>query len=474
MAVDSLRLPAAATERRGPTVGAIVGLAVVVAGLRIGLQPLGDNSFLTHLATGRLIVGGHGIPRTDPYSFTAAGEPWVVQSWLASTWYGVLDAVGGLRAVQLATAAVSGLLAGLVWLLARPAGGLAARLGLVATVLVIGAGGWSERPYLYGLVFLALTLLAADGRLDPRWLVPVMWAWVNSHGSFPLGLVALGALAVGRRLDGDPAAHERRALRWATVGVVLGALNPLGPRLLVFPVELLARREQLSNIIEWQAPRFEQWGQRAFLILLVLAVGTLARRPCWRLALPLAVFAPLALVSARNIVVASLVLVPVVAAGLDGLGAVRCGARVRLGRAVAAVLVLGAVAVTVGALRAPAVALDRYPEAAVGWLAGHDLLRPEVRVVSPDVVGNYLTAVGGTRVFVDDRVDMYPVAVTRDLVTLMRARPGWDEVLDRWRADVVLWPADAPLAQLVRLGGSGWRVAYGDEEWVVALRSDGR
>ena len=70
-----------------------------------------------------------------------------------------------------------------------------------------GRGGWVERPLLFGLLALCLLLLAAEGRLDPRWLVPTMWLWVYTHGSFPLGLVAVGLLAIGRRLD-----HESSAL----------------------------------------------------------------------------------------------------------------------------------------------------------------------------------------------------------------------------------------------------------------------
>ena len=36
-----------------------------------------------------------------------------------------------------------------------------------------------------------------EGRLDPRWLLPIGWVWVNSHGSFPLGVVLLVVAAVG-------------------------------------------------------------------------------------------------------------------------------------------------------------------------------------------------------------------------------------------------------------------------------------
>ena len=51
-----------------------------------------------------------------------------------------------------------------------------------------------------------------------------MWLWVNVHGSFPLGLVALAALAIGRRLDGaSPTVELAAPLKWAVIGTALGA-----------------------------------------------------------------------------------------------------------------------------------------------------------------------------------------------------------------------------------------------------------
>src|SRR5581483_3834929 len=141
---------------------------------------------------------------------------------------------------------------------------------------------------------------AAEDRLDPRWLVPAMWIWVNVHGSFPLGLLAVALVAVGRHLDGESAAVEWRSLKWAVGGTLLGALNPIGPRLLVFPVELLSRQDVLSNVREWQAPTFTRFGQRAFLALVAVALVALVRKPSWRAGLPLIVFLVAALRGSRT------------------------------------------------------------------------------------------------------------------------------------------------------------------------------
>src|SRR5437764_14588107 len=88
-----------ATRRRTVTIEALAVVVMAIFGFRLGARPIRDNSMFTHLRTGFDMVRGGGIPRTDPYSFTARGHPWVVQSWLAEWTYGVLQQIGRLRPV---------------------------------------------------------------------------------------------------------------------------------------------------------------------------------------------------------------------------------------------------------------------------------------------------------------------------------------------------------------------------------------
>ena len=154
-------------------------------GAYIGAAALGDNSFFTHLTTGRYILE-NGFPSSDVYSFTAPGERWVVQSWLVSVVYGVLDRVVGLVGIRAFSAVLTGTVAGIMWTLTRPAKGLVTHLAICVVGTTLGATIWAPRPLMVGLVLLGITLLVAR-RLPPWVLVPVFWLWVNSHGSFPTG-----------------------------------------------------------------------------------------------------------------------------------------------------------------------------------------------------------------------------------------------------------------------------------------------
>lgn len=464
-------------EGSGVGLGQVLTVVFAIVGLRIGLEPLGDNSFLTHLATGRLIVADGAIPRTDPYSFTAFGEPWTVQSWGASVIYGLLDRAVGLVGIRVLVAASTTLLALGVWRLTRPAGTAVPRLLIAVPAITVGASVWVERPLLFGLLGLVVTLLVIEDEIRPIWLVPVMWVWVNTHGSFPLGLAAIGAFGLGRLLDRRRPTVEARAFAWAALGTVLGVINPLGPALLRFPFEMLGRREAFSGIVEWQSPTWESLGERAFALQLILAIVLLAwRGRSWRLVLPTLVFGAAALQSSRNIVQASLILLPVMAVAAAELGSIDLDRPSPVLRPVrAALLGLAALVVVVGLL-GPDVALDPYPEDAVSWMRDEDLLDLESRVVSRDFVGNYLHARLGpdeVRVYFDDRVDMYPQSMIDDYAELIAPDGDYAAVLGRAEATAVLWDTDSDLERWLEDRDNGWQIAHRDEGWLVALPATG-
>ncbi|MGH9149357.1 MAG: hypothetical protein ACRD0F_03360, partial [Acidimicrobiales bacterium] len=140
--------------------------------------------------------------------------------------------------------------------------------------------------------------------------------------------------------------------------------------------------------------------------------------------------------------------------------------------ALAAVMVVAGAALVAGAARGPGLDLERYPVAAAGWLDGAGYFTPGRRVAATDVAGGYLVLRRGreARVFVDDRVDMYPLAVSRDYLDLLRGRPGAREILDRYGIEAVLWPDDRALVAILEASG-GWRVAFAEERWVVLVRA---
>jgi len=110
-----------APERRlrSPGLEPLFVTAFALFGFRLGARPIGDNSMFVHLRTGVDMARTGAIPRTDPYTFTAHGHAWVVQSWLPEWSYGWVYRIGGLRLVVLEQAVLMALMALLVARLAR-------------------------------------------------------------------------------------------------------------------------------------------------------------------------------------------------------------------------------------------------------------------------------------------------------------------------------------------------------------------
>lgn len=474
---------------RVPSLESLFVWALALLGLRLGLRPLGDNSTFQHLRTGVDIVAGLGIPRHDPYSFSAPGTPWVVQSWLVDVLYGLVHRLGGWRAVVVLHGLLYGVLAWLVARLART--GTPWRTAAAgATVVALGVPYWSPRPLAVGLVCLALTVTSVEDGWAPWWLLAVGWVWANAHGSWVLGLGWLALVVVGERLDGHRRPRALGHLGALTAGVALGAVNPLGPRLLAFPLQLLTRRDLFSRVVEWQPPHFDGAVGLVLLACVTVIVLALARgRPSWRDALPVAGLLVLGLTSQRNLAALAVVAAPMlgrafrsrpcelvtgVGAGAgdgDGDGEPVSTRSAGVRDPVPNLLFAGALAalavafVAVAATR-PAFDLGGYPVALV-----HDA-RAGGRVVAPDVVGGYSILDRGrdAHVFVDDRVDMYPRRVVEDSLSLVDGTPASLAILDRYRADAVIWGRDKPLAAILEASGR-WRAVRRSGDWVLFVRA---
>lgn len=464
----------AASARTGwaPTINNVALLGLVIVALRVGFEPLLDNSFFTHLSTGRIILD-HGIPRGDPYSWTVPGRAWTVQSWGASVIYALLERGIGLVGIRILSTVCMVVVVLLLWRLTAPADRLVGRLLTATLAVALGTALWLERPLLLGVVFMTLLMVIVEERRDPRWLVPIMWCWVNVHGTFVFAVGLLGLLAVGHFLDTRKRPDvELRALGWTVLGTFLGAIGPLGYRLLIFPFDLLRRREAFGAVAEWKPPTWERPVEKMFLVQMVLVVVvTLLRNRKWRAILPLVVFGGLALTSARNIVQASIVFTPILAVGLRDLGHIRGDKPLPILRAAFASLAVVAVVVTVSGLQGPDVDRSAYPLAASRWMRAEGLLDTGDRVVTRDFVGNYLEFEYGpdeVRTFIDDRVDMYPVELIQDYVTLIRPGGDYQAVLDKWKASAVLWDVDSDLGRWLTKSDR-WKVVHRDASWLVAV-----
>lgn len=461
------------------SLGSIVYLLALAWTAAIASYPLNDNSFLTHLATGRLILDEGSVPSTDPYTFTARGEDWTVQSWLASVAYAGFERLAGDFGLRLLILTVFVVAVTLLWKLSAPAHSIITRLLIMALGLFVATDLWSERPYMVGVIGLSVVWLALQDRVRPWLLVPLLWLWTNSHGSFPLAVALCAAVVLGSVLDRRSAGQamqvprqEARTSGAVLLGIVLGAIGPLRTEVWLFPLTAMTKSRVFVEIIEWRPPSYQSVAELAFLVLVILVMVLLTRcRPSsWRLVLPAVVFTTAGLFAQRNIVMAAMVLIAVAALTIPDVGTLRGADRPALGRPVAAMLGVLVLLLCGLSLLTPVDGFGGYPARALSFLEAADV---EGRLATDMPSGNLIGALDGATgtVFIDDRVDMYPEEVFEDFLILRRGQSGWESVLNRYGIEIVLWSRDQPLSAILAASPE-WTSIFVDTQWVVAERRD--
>jgi hypothetical protein len=143
----------------------------------------------------------------------------------------------------------------------------------------------------------------------------------------------------------------------------------------------------------------------------------------------------------------------------------------RFVRVTMAFLAVVGVLFTVAAVQQPLIDASSYPVAQIRWLERHHRFDAPHRVATEDTVGNYLELRHGARgeVFVDDRVDMFPLSLVRDELALRNGTDRGLRALDRWKIDTVLWRSDSGLAQRLT-ASSRWDSAVRQHGFVVFTR----
>jgi hypothetical protein len=477
--------PPAGPARRAPGLDGLFTAVFALFGWALGIGRLSDNSFFWHLRTGRLILDS-GFPRGDPFSFTAPGAHWVVQSWLAETLYAAVDRVAGGFGIRVLIGLTGVAIAVLAFRLALRLARDRVRAALLTAAALAGLSTlWSERPLVLGLVaFLVLIWVVEvpDSMVGRRPLVVlpiVFWCWANVHGTFALGFAYLGLHLVGRWVEGHrpTAGRERQLLVAAGAGFAVTFLNPYGVGLVTFPVDLLGRSDILRHVVEWASPDFHTTAGIAFGLWIVVfaVVAARASGPVSRRDLVVALpFLLLGLWALRNIAIAPLVGLPVAARVVarphrsdppDHAGGLR--------GILAATLVLVVVMLTVRAANQPDFAFAGYPVGAMQAVQRDGLLGRRLLTSDADAGYVILRYWPNQRVFLDDRYDMYPRPVIADYLTVSHARPGWDRVLTRYNVEVIVWQRSDPLVPLVEASGH-WRSVYRDHSRVVLVRDDVR
>jgi 6-pyruvoyl-tetrahydropterin synthase-like protein/tetratricopeptide repeat protein len=443
-----------------------------------------------HLAAGRLIWTTGSWPRTDSWSFTRAGAPWLHHEWLSDVVYNVWVTTLGTEALAWwKWIVVVGAFVLLYRTLVRLTGDFLSAYLASLLAIAVGAPFFDVRPHLYSILGYVVVLRLTLRPSRATWALPAVFlVWANLHGGFFFGLLAMTVVFGVRMLKDD--APRRLALVWlACVGVCL--VTPNGLEAFGYPLKYAFDRDSpFRTLGEWLPP-FRPGGIRAPLLVPAIAVFVAAavagvvlglhRMRAWMAALALTFLTlAMAVESRRFVPLFAISLSPVLALALAQLRA-RSGAgsgdhrplAARLFLPVAA-LVLGAVWLAPYPLGARAFATmnaeGTFPVETVNWIETNGL-RGDVFALYN--WGGYLhwRTDGRLRVHSDGRADtVFDAATYRDYLRVLGMQPGWVQVVERSPAQYFLWPS-AQRGQISTLLRNGhWRLLYQDEVSVLLGR----
>ena len=441
----------AGTREGGPPWGVAAAVLPTAGALLTRMRAI-DLAY--HVGSGETMLTTGGLLRTDPYTFTHAGEPWINQQWGAQLVLAAGHRIAGWAGVSIVYALATGLGFALLYAHSRRRGATERTAAVLTLAAFVVSTGPAPRPQVLAVPLFTATSLLLTRRDAWTWLVPALaLAWANVHGSFILAPV-LVALAVGEDVFDRRSAVRSIGILAATL--VATCITPFGPAVWAYALDI-ARNDTIRHwVAEWRPPTFATVSGAAFWAsgLVVLAVGIVRRRAVRAIdVVRLVVFFALAAPAVRGTLWWALITPPVVAGWFARNSTDPVGRRRRMD---APALVAGgcllALAATAFLLRSGIDAVTGAPRrlAADAPEVLVDAVRRSVPPGSHLLVyqpfGSWFEySIPTHPVMVDSRIELYPDHVWRDYDRAIAAAHGWERILDRYRIRAVVLPPDAVL-----------------------------
>jgi hypothetical protein len=489
-----------------PSFGVLIFLMHPVAALLHPDIPLSDPGTGWHLATGRYVLDYGAVPAYDVFSWTAAGKPDVSFYWLFDVLGAALVRLGGLPLFTGVCVLAYGLLPLLLYRrMLRMGAALAMAVWWSGIAYVVLLSHALARPHIVTYLGFTILLDRLDrfdaGTLPGRalwWLPLLVMLWCNMHGGFLIGLLVTGLFAAVvsmRAVATRDASDRRRAVTLVCLViamVVASGVNPNGFRLLEAAIGYFSLRSP-AYFTEFQSPDFLGGGAsvRAFELLVIALVVWLAtsgaklRATEW---LTLVVLLHMALASIRHMNLFALAAAPILARGLTPAldramprlqERARRLATLEMRRRSDRLWIPAMMAVFVAfawAGRTPFPRSLEGPHLSAG-AADYIALHADRfdRMFNTESLGGALIwhFWPTVRVFADDRVPVYgDEFIIDEYLAVLRARPSWREVLERWDVTSAVVKKGAPCVTLLR-EARDWHVEYEDAQNAIFFRRDG-
>ena len=474
---------------------ALMGIFVFV-----NTHPIRPYDFWWHITIGREILTTGRIPLVDIFSYTANGQayPSYQMYWLMEIFLYSIYKIGGPSLVIFTHSLIICSAYGVIfWICKKTSQSWRIAAFGVLFAAALGLNDWNVRPQ--GITFLlaSLFLLAIyEYQATHRWgwlvVFPLcMLVWVNSHGTFLIGLVLIGIWlgqiiwdVIKSRINNQQTDVKTYLLAPSItfgITILVCLFNPRGLGILFYIKTLIGNSVVQKLVTEWAPPTFNTLTGVIFLLSLMASAIVLAlspKRPNFFQITTFLVFGLLGLKTSRGSVWFGLVMAPTLAQHVSFMVNEFQKEKPHTTRSEGSQLLnilFCIVLVVMGVITLPWFkSLLPLPREKAGLFSTETPVQatqvllaknPRGHIFNSNSFGSYLiwAAYPHYQVFVDPRIDLYPEKIWMDYLEISNAVGDWEGRLKAYGVNTLLLsPADQPALVEAAQESGKWKLIYKD------------
>lgn len=481
----------------------LVRILALISVLVMAISPSVANDTWWHLRAGEEILERGEILKSDPFSLTRQGQPWIYPGWLSQVvLFRIFDwfSYAGLNIFTGVMIFIAFLF---VWRV------LDGRDLLKAFLLLLAVSAssvyWSARPQIISLALSGVTIFLLErwrtGKIRDLWFFPlVMILWVNVHGGFAIGFILVGLYLISKLVDVAIDLMDDRTRfpeiwqeqgKFITTGILVSLvslvaviLNPNGHAMLIYPFKTISIQALQDYIAEWQTPNFHDQETLPFLVMFFMTWISLALSRTKVFAVDVLVplvLGYLSLTAVRNIALFSLATLPILfrhASSITDHVISKMKPRedisensMRILNWTLLILFIVAASLKIARELPDEINVERVQDQIP--VEAFELIEREQ--FAGELFHSYDW--GGYVVwklypeylsFVDGRTDLFGDEILDQYLNIWLAGSGWEQELMRWEIQIVMIEPHAPLTHALK--GSGWIVQFEDSRAAVLTR----
>jgi hypothetical protein len=446
-----------------------------------------DPDIWWHLNNAEKLVTTHHLPSVDVYSYTAHGARWINHEWLAEVPYYFALKLFGVRGLYgLSLLLSGGAILAIFFRSYKYTSDIKNAFVVCVFCILLTVVSYGPRMLIFGWIFMIFMLYALDrfreGSEKWIWTIPPLFClWINTHGSWMIGLVVFCIVAGSGLFEFESGLIESK--RWSKrqmmllggvllLSVMALFINPYGYHLVNYPFDMAFHQKlNVENVEEWASVNFHNArGKVAFFLICWIASSAFLTRRKWRLdeilLLILGLYSGLTYI--RFLFLAAILISPMLTKNLSFFPPYDAKIDKSWLNLAVILLIFGWILYRFPSKEKVQTSMEEgYPAHSISYLREHNI---KDKVLAAYLWGGYLERnYPEMPVFIDSRVDIFEYNGTlKDYLDITSMKNPLS-LLDKYHIEYVYFPPNDPLPYLLR-NTANWEVLNEDKTSVLLKR----